>query len=487
MKKLGLVTILSIVANVLLSAWAIWDYQNNPFLQSYVRQAIPQSYAPLVLASGIGGGSTLGYLLLRRRQPGLSIGGRLQRAKSTKQAAPVPRSNGTSLQNRNIPLGAPPGPASKHTAYAVPPLPKPGQSVQRSSPSSSWAATPRPWSPNSSQGQRQEQPLPASKLLNQSDPQPSHSMTAGQSVEHLGTQPYSQASNREPSDQPQRISQASQALPPFLNPRQEPREPSVFPRPFGRTERNEQTSPKRPDSPNEATENDKAITPFPNAFSENPSRPSSDFSAQSPVQSMDKSSQPMPPFQSSRLQTSDPRSPPSPWANPVPRQEYSTPRKWQPPSVSPVPNPRPQAPSGSSFGPGRTPQNRAPLPGQQGPPRPLTYPGSLRPSPGSEVPGMFRPELRRPLGADIQQRPRMTVPRPASQAFSHEAEKEASLLQSEPGQTQFRPQIQRETQPSEPTSSGSGAGESSAGEMDWDTALDAILKTLRKDKVGEKP
>jgi len=25
------------------------------------------------------------------------------------------------------------------------------------------------------------------------------------------------------------------------------------------------------------------------------------------------------------------------------------------------------------------------------------------------------------------------------------------------------------------------------GEMDWDTALDAILKTLRKDKVEDKP
>jgi hypothetical protein len=32
-----------------------------------------------------------------------------------------------------------------------------------------------------------------------------------------------------------------------------------------------------------------------------------------------------------------------------------------------------------------------------------------------------------------------------------------------------------------------GSGEAGGGgEMDWDTALDTILKTLRKDRVGEK-
>ncbi len=137
MKKPGMVSILSIVANLLLSIGLILTYLNDIYLRNYVDQTVSANYASVVLAFGIGGGSTLGYLLLRRRQSGLSIGGRLQRAKPAKQVSPMFRPNGASLQNRNIPQGAPPAPASKHTAYAVPPLSKPGQGVQRSSPSSS--------------------------------------------------------------------------------------------------------------------------------------------------------------------------------------------------------------------------------------------------------------------------------------------------------------------------------------------------------------
>ena len=71
------------------------------------------------------------------------------------------------------------------------------------------------------------------------------------------------------------------------------------------------------------------------------------------------------------------------------------------------------------------------------------------------------------------------MPQPWSPSSESTERKESSALsdiQGSLGKTSQEPKVTPEPVP--------GGG---GGEMDWDTALDAILKTLRKDKVEDKP
>ncbi len=468
MKIPSLEAILSFVVNILLSATLVWVIYTNADLRAYASQTISGNYDSLVLAFGIGGGSAAGYVLLRRRQSGSGLGGRL-RAKPMKQVAPLSRPNGTSLQNRNVPVGAPPGPVSKHTAYAVPPLSKASpQIVQRPAPSASWSAAPKQWSPSTfqaQQAQQQDQRITGSMFPTQAYSQPSH-QTGESDTDQQGPQPFSQPIRREPPGQQR--TEPTPAHPTFPSLRQDLKQPPIPLRPGETAGRTELAPQWRPESSRQPMESETGSVPYSKPFQENTSRPPTAFGGQPQVQGEDKTFQPRQ------------------WTSPIARSEYPTPQKWAPPTVSPVPITRPQTLSTSPPRPGQGSQNRPPFPGQQGPPRPLTFPGSLRPPPIGVVPGMFRHDQPRPPGTGTP-RPPLTNPgtMPAGPNPQIEQGKGSLVQQSTTPRTREGSQTQPQAQPTETTSSNPSI-EAPAGEMDWDTALDAILKTLRKDKVEDK-
>ncbi len=491
MKRLRLQMLLSVIANLLLTATLINIYLTDPpngSFTTWVNQQISSPYAaPLFLAISVASGSSAGYFLLRRKHPGLSLAERLQRAKSMKQAAPLARSTSTSL-GRSIPVGAPPGPVSKHTAYAVPPLSRtPAQLPQRQGSPSSWSTTPKQWSPGSFQGQRQEQKTEGSTLPESAYSHPSPPTSPESSPEQLSPQRFPRAVRPEASGQLSRTEPTAQSLPAFPSPIQDPRQPPFPSRPLERAEKPFLTPRWEQKPSNETSGTDKTLNPYPKPQTDNLPRPASTFLGQLPGQTSDKTPRPPTIYQPSKLQPSDPSSQPHLWADPVPKPKYSTPQRWFPPSVSPVPSPRSQTPTGLPSRPGQASENRPQFPGPQGLPRPLTSSGSLRPGP-SEVPGTFRPDQRRPLGMGGLQRPLMTNPRPTPPSTSPQTEvrKEPSSPSLETPQSQPPSQTQHQGQPLEIPPPSPSAGESLVGEMDWDTALDAILKTLRKDKVGDK-
>src|SRR3989442_13175320 len=125
MRKLGITTIGSIAVNVILSLWLVNQYYYDAYFHSYVDVTLGPVYPFIVLTGGLGGGSSLGYLLLKRRHAGEGTG-KLEKAKLFKSSGPVqgPGSLSSSPQGKMMPTGPPPGQVSRHTAYAVPPLPK---------------------------------------------------------------------------------------------------------------------------------------------------------------------------------------------------------------------------------------------------------------------------------------------------------------------------------------------------------------------------
>src|SRR6266851_1091178 len=123
MRKLGITTIASFAVNVILSLWLVNQYYYDAYFHSYVDASLGPVYPFIVLTAGLGGGSSLGYLLLKRRHAGDGTG-RLEKAKLFKSSGPVQTPGGLSSQGKIMPTGPPPGQVSRHTAYAVPPLPK---------------------------------------------------------------------------------------------------------------------------------------------------------------------------------------------------------------------------------------------------------------------------------------------------------------------------------------------------------------------------
>src|SRR3989441_10442350 len=125
MRKLGITTIGSIAVNVILSLWLVNQYYYDAYFHSYVDVTLGPVYPFIVLTAGLGGGSSLGYLLLKRRHAGEGTG-KLEKAKLFKSSGPVqgPGSLSSSPQGKMMPTGPPPGQVARHTAYAVAPLPK---------------------------------------------------------------------------------------------------------------------------------------------------------------------------------------------------------------------------------------------------------------------------------------------------------------------------------------------------------------------------
>ena len=85
MRKLGLTTIASIAVNVILSLWLVNQYYYDAYFHSYVDVTLGPVYPFIVLTAGLGGGSSLGYLLLKRRHAGDGTG-RLEKAKLFKSS-----------------------------------------------------------------------------------------------------------------------------------------------------------------------------------------------------------------------------------------------------------------------------------------------------------------------------------------------------------------------------------------------------------------
>src|SRR5438132_1148201 len=141
MVKIRIGTTISILVNLFLTFWLVNQYLNDVYFQNYVNTSIGP-YSPfIVLTIGLGGGSGFGYVLLKRRHLDQGLVGRIQKSKSFKPGSILSTGTPTASPSRQIlPTGAPPSTGSKHTVYAVPPLPKSSSpSSPRASPSLTWS------------------------------------------------------------------------------------------------------------------------------------------------------------------------------------------------------------------------------------------------------------------------------------------------------------------------------------------------------------
>src|SRR6266700_1369335 len=451
MRKLGITTIASLAVNVILSLWLVNQYYYDAYFHSYVDASLGPVYPFIVLTAGLGGGSSLGYLLLKRRHAGDGTG-KLEKAKLFKSSGPVqtPGTLSSSPQGKMMPTGPPPGQVSRHTAYAVPPLPKsstPSSGGARGTVPSSMSIASKTVTPSLSTSQRLDQlTQPSTSILNStlrdqfrpeqaSRPSPSISPSSA-----LGRGDTPQPVNRIPPE-PSRMSFPSQWKP----------EPS-------------QSGERGPDS---------TVFPRPGQMDVKPGAESPGFGG--PVGQV-----PKPP------QASQTPFPVSKWVAPEQRAGGQGIGPRPPQGVPPRP--------GSGPVPGPAGQ-RAPFPAGQGGPRPLGYPNPSRPGqPGPVgVYPSFRPDQTRPAGPAPQGRPVQSPggplpqpwspPKTADKGESGGASQGRDLANSPPP----RPSQFGASESSRPTDEKTVEPSSPGGEMDWDTALDTILKTLKKDRgVGER-
>jgi hypothetical protein len=440
------------VANILLSLWLLNQYLYDQYFRGYINTLIAPLLPYLVLTIGIGGGSSLGYALLKRKPSGAKLAERLQKAKLLK-TSPLMNGPGSSIQAKNVPVGAPPGPVSRHTAYAVPSLSKTASSpAQKPAPPTSWSMSKQPTMGPSSQKTGAAEPAKPALA-------PSISSKAMQPQTVTAPTPFSEAPKQGQLDRGVESS-LTRPAPAF----------SSFSEELKRT-------PPVTTGPTE-----KSTSPYSNLYSDSSSIPSQNFQGQPSSQATDRAPRPPPIFQPTKWQPPDSNKP-GQWNDPVPHQGYTPAQKWAPPAVSPISNPRPPPSMNPPGRPGQLAPGKPLYPAQQGAPRPLAYPGSMRPS-ASSVPGPFRPEVRPPQALGGPSRPdpssQRLTPLPSPPVSEKKDAGASPTFQT--SQTEFPPSTLSETQ-----SQNESSGSSSSGEMDWDTALDTILKTLRKDKVGDKP
>jgi len=474
MRKLSITTIASFAVNVILSLWLVNQYYYDTYFHSYVDATLGPVYPFIVLTAGLGGGSSLGYLLLRRRHAGDGMA-RLEKAKLFKSSGPVQASGSvSSSQGKIMPTGPPPGQVSRHTAYAVPPLPRSSSSSSggsRGAAPSSISATARTVNPPPSTSQRLEQlTQPSTSILNSTlrdqfrpeqaprtpPPIPSPSaMGRGESVQPM---------NRIPPEQ-SRMSFPSQWKPEPGQPGERGPDSTVFPRPSPLDVKPMAESPGfggpvgQVPKPPQASQ-----TPFP-------------------------VSKWVPPEQKAGGQ----------WTDPVPKPGLAAPQKWGPPpgqGVAPRPPP-PGVPPRPGAGPASGPAGqRPPFPPGQGGPRPLGFPNPGRPGqpgPLGVSPPPFRSDQPRPMGPPPQGRPVPSPGGPLPQPWSPPKPVEkgesggSSQAKDFPNSPPPRPPQFGGSESSRPIDEKPVEPSSAGGEMDWDTALDTILKTLKKDRgVGER-
>jgi hypothetical protein len=453
MVKIRIGTTISLLVNLFLAFWLVNQYLNDVYFQNYVNASIGP-YSPfIVLTIGLGGGSGFGYILLKRRHGDQGLAAKIQKSKSFKAGSLLSAGTPTASPSRQIlPTGAPPSTGSKHTVYAVPPLPKSSTpSSTRSTPNLTWSTGAKS-STDSFPAQKQDAVgKSASAVL--------------QSLRAEASKPTSSPFQPTPQNQPGPTSRQ----PPEPPMRQAPG-PAWNPPPSTMNEGRSNSGPvfQKPGLDTSARQG----MPFPSA----PGQPQS--SQSSPVPS--KWGSPDRPGTGPSSDTGGVRSIPP------------LPTKWSPPSGSS--NPQGTPPPQGIPRPGPMPM-RPPAPPTQGGPRPFVIqgpgrPGEQRPMAPPRPFGAGPPP--RPPGIGNQSGPGQSSPRPS-----------APLGGPMPMPQPWRPPTQT---PDKETSSSTERGDSftdlssaspgtesksppaagGAGEMDWDTALDTILKTLRKDRgVGE--
>src|SRR6266852_5928306 len=474
MRKLGITTIASFAVNVILSLWLVNQYYYDAYFHSYVDASLGPVYPFIVLTAGLGGGSSLGYLLLKRRHAGDGMA-RLEKAKLFKSSGPVqtPGTLSSSPQGKMMPTGPPPGQVSRHTAYAVPPLPKsstPSSGGARGTAPSSMSVASKTVTPTLSTSQRLDQlTQPSTSILN--------------STLRDQFRPEQAPRTPPPIPPPSAIGRGENAQP--MN--RIPPEPSRMSFPSQWKPEPGQSGDRGPDS-----------TVFPRAgqIDVKPGNESPGFGG--PVGQVPKPPQAsQTPFPVSKWVSPEQRAG-GQWTDPVPKPGLATPQKWGPPpgqGVAPRPPqgvpPRP----GSGPLPGPAGQRPAFPPGQGGP-RPLGYPNLGRPGQPGPIgvsPPPFRPDQPRPTGPPPQGRPAQSPggpmpqpwspPKTAERGESGGASQGRDLASSPPPRPSQFGGSESSRQTDEKTVEPSAPG----GEMDWDTALDTILKTLKKDRgVGER-
>lgn len=453
MVKIRIGTTISLLLNLFLTFWIINQYLSDAYFQLYVNAFLVANSAFIVLTIGVGGGSGFGYLLLKKRHGDRGLISKIQKSKSFKPGSLLSTGAPTASPSRQIlPSGTPPTAGSKHTVYAVPPLPK---SSTPSSPRTSPSVT---WSMGAKSSTEAFQP-PKQDAVGKS------ASAVLQSLRAEAAKPTSSPFQATPQTQPVPTMRSS-TEPPL---RQTP-SPAWSPPPSTIDERRPDAGPvfQKPGLDTSARQG----VPFPSALSQLPSSQS-------------------PPVPSKWAAPDRPSTGPSPDTGGV-RSIPPLPTKWTPPSGSnnPQGSPPPQGiprPSPVPMRPPLSPTQGGPRPfvmqspGRPGEQRPMAPPrpfgaGPPRPSPGPP-PGMGS----QPGSPQSGPRPSAPLAGPMPQPWKPQAQtldKESSLgggastdaSSPNPG-TESR---------NIPEASGGG------GEMDWDTALDTILKTLRKDRgVGE--
>jgi hypothetical protein len=467
MRKLGLTTIASIGLNVILSLWLVNQYFYDTYFHAYVDATIGPVYPFIVLTAGLGGGSSLGYLLLKRRRGGDETG-KLEKAKLFKSSGPVQTPGSlASPQGKGMPTGPPPGQVSRHTAYAVPPLPK---------------STP-------STGSGTRGTVPSSMSV--SSKTVVSSTSTSQRLDQL-TQPSTSILNSTLRDQyrPEQTARPSPSGPPPSAPVRGDSEAAMN-RTTSEPSRMSFSSQWKSESnpPGERRPNTGTGFPRPNPVDQKPGSDPTGFGG--PVGQVPKPPQAsQTPFPVSKWVSPEQRG--GQWTDPVPKPGLAAPQRWGPPPGQGV-GPRPP-PQGGPPRPGSVPGpagQRPPFPPGQGP-RPLGYPPGRPGQPGPVgVAPSFRPDQPRPAGPPLQSRPAQSPggslpqpwspPKPAEKRDVGGGSQDKDLFGSpRPSQAEGSDDTQQmDSKPSEQGSPG--------GEMDWDTALDTILKTLKKDRgVGER-
>ncbi len=455
MVKIRVGTTISLLVNLFLMFWLVNQYLNDVYFQNYVNASIGP-YSPLiVLTIGLGGGSGFGYILLKRRHGDQGLIGKIQKSKSFKPGSLLTTGMPTASPSRQVlPTGAPPSAGSKHTVYAVPPLPKSTTpSGPRSTPSVSWSTGAKP-SADSFPAQKQDAVGKSASAVLQSLRAEASRPTSSPFQPTSQSQPGSTI--RQPPEPPMR-----QAPSPAWNP------PS--------STMNEGRSEAGPlfQKPGLDTSARQGM-PFPPT----PTQPQN--SQSSPVPS--KWGPPDRPSTGPSSDTGGVRSIPP------------LPTKWSPPSGST--NPQGSPPPQGIPRPGPMPM-RPPVPPTQGGPRPFVIQGPGRPGEQRPMapprPFGAGPPPPRPPGMGTQPGPIQSAPRPSAppggpmpmpqpwkppiQTSDKESSDSTERGDSFTDPSSGKPGTESKSPPAE-----AGGG----GEMDWDTALDTILKTLRKDRgVGE--
>ena len=471
MRKLGITTIASFAVNVILGLWLVNQYYYDAYFHAYVDASLGPVYPFIVLTAGLGGGSSLGYLLLKRRHAGDGTG-RLEKAKLFKSGGPVQASS-SSPQGKMMPTGPPPGQVSRHTAYAVPPLPK------SSTPSSGGARGSAPSAVSIAAKTVPTPPSPSQRLDQLSQP----STTILNSTlrdQYRSDQAPRPAPPPPPTPLPNRgdNAQSVNRIPP---------EPSRMSFPSQWKPEPGQSGDRGPDS---------TVFPKPGLADLKPGAESPGFGG--PVGQVPKPPQAsQTPFPVSKWVPPEQRGG-GQWTDPVPKPGLAAPQKWGPPPGQGVaPRPPQGVPPRPGSGPPPGPAGQRPPfpPGQGGGPRPLGYPNPARPGqPGPVgVPPPFRPDQPRPAGPHPQGRPGQSpggpVPQPWSPPRPYDKGEPGGASQGRDlaGSPPPRPSQFGGLEGSRPTDEKTVEPSAAGGEMDWDTALDTILKTLKKDRgVGER-